>query len=79
MSSTDRLPAEECLDYGRDECRGPVHYHSLDPGIRPAFPRCSRHWGRRLAEDERHRSDYPDSPIPPAWFDPSIAGETWDD
>lgn len=25
------------------------------------------------------RRDYPDSPIPPSWFDPANAGERWED
>jgi|TARA_Y100000310_G_C20432547_1_gene692160 hypothetical protein len=33
----------------------------------------------RLAEYARIDRDYPDSPNPPEWFDPTYAGEVWDD
>jgi hypothetical protein len=70
----------ECLD-GPDGCRGEVEYRmALSPSGR-SFPRCSGHWDRRLDEDERQterlgswRSD-----VPPPWFDPSLAGERWDE
>lgn len=68
----------ECLD-GPDECRGPVEYHSTDPGRRPAFPRCARHWDLRLKRREESMELYADSDVPPPWFDPTIAGERWDD
>ena len=44
-----------------------------------AIPRCDHHWQVRLEKDEEDRRIYPDSPIPPAWFDPTAAGERWDD
>lgn len=67
----------ECLEEN-DDCRGQVAYHSTDPGVRPAFPRCEHHWSERIRQEEQHRVNYPDSPIPPAWFDPMNAGEHWD-
>ena len=70
----------ECLDdYGDGECSGPVEYRmSVSPSGR-SFPRCDRHWGKRLVEQQKINRDYPDSPIPPAGFDPAYAGERWDD
>jgi len=68
----------ECLESGPD-CSGPVEYRmSLSPSGK-SFPRCEHHWERRLDEQERINRDYPDSPIAPPWFDPSYAGESWDD
>lgn len=61
------------------ECRGEVEMRSSLTGTGMAIPRCDHHWEKRLERDEEHRRIYPDSPIAPSWFDPSIAGERWDD
>ena len=68
----------ECLEHGRG-CAGPVEYrHPLSPtGI--SYPRCGRHWSDRCADQERIDRTFPDSPIPPEWFDPLAAGERWDE
>jgi hypothetical protein len=44
-----------------------------------SFPRCERHWNERLDAQEEHDRRYPDSPLPPADFDPLYAGERWDE
>lgn len=41
------------------------------------FPRCTPCFERRLSESERIMELT--SPIPAAWFDPSYAGESWDE
>lgn len=68
----------ECME-DPTECSGPVELHSLDPGRSEAFPRCEKHWGRRLdrywAKDSMER--YANSDVVPEWFDPTYAGETW--
>lgn len=70
----------ECLnDYGDGTCRGPVEYRAPLSGTGRSFPRCDRHWGERLDAQEDINSRYPDSPIAPSDFDPSYAGERWDD
>ena len=74
-------PHSDCLDFRPDspeECRGDVEYRYPLSGTGRSFPRCDRHWGKRLAQQERINDRYPDSPIPPAGFDPSYAGERWD-
>jgi hypothetical protein len=68
----------ECLDDHDGKCRGPVEYHSLDPGRYRAFPRCEHHWDRRLRRRENSIERYADSDVAPSWFDPSYAGESWD-
>lgn len=75
--TTEKL---ECLDdHGDGECKGAVEYRmSLSPSGKP-FPRCDRHWEKRLDFQEKHNRDYPDSPVAPSWFDPSYAGERWND
>lgn len=70
----------DCLDAGgATACRGPVEYRAAISGTGRSFPRCDRHWERRLAEHEEISAAYPDSPIAPSWFDPTLAGERWDD
>ncbi len=76
-TSTETL---ECLDdHGETPCAGPVQLHSVDPGRSGAFPRCDAHWERRLDRLENSIERYADSDVPPAWFDPTAAGERWDD
>lgn len=70
------LDAEECLEFG-DDCRGPVDYHTVGRATQ-AWPRCEFHIEQRWARYEDSIERYADSDVPPAWFDPSIAGESWD-
>jgi hypothetical protein len=70
----------ECIDdHDEQTCRGPVEFHSVDPGRATAVPRCTFHWNRRLERREQSIERYENSDVPPAWFDPSAAGERWDD
>lgn len=70
----------ECLDdHGENTCSGPVEYHSIDPGRTRAFPRCQKHWGERLNSRDNSIERYENSDVAPGWFDPSYAGERWDD
>ena len=71
----------ECTDegMGRGDCSGPVEYRMALSATGRSFPRCAKHWDERLEEHERHVADYPDSPVPPAWFDAAAAGERWDE
>jgi hypothetical protein len=69
----------ECLDDHRGGCSGAVVLRPSLTGTGMAIPRCDHHWQVRLEKDEEERAIYPDSLIPPAWFDPTAAGERWDD
>lgn len=70
----------ECLDdHGENTCRGPIEFHSVDPGRAVAFPRCEKHWGARLDSRENSIEKYENSDVAPDWFDPSFAGERWDE
>jgi hypothetical protein len=70
----------ECLeDRGEGTCRGPVEYHSIDPGRQNAFPRCAHHWEERLERRESSMERYADSDVAPPWFDPAYAGERWEE
>ena len=71
----------ECIeDYGDGTCRGEVEYFSVD-GRGKAFPRCQYHIDRRLERynDPNSLERYAHSDVAPSWFDPTIAGERWDD
>ncbi len=72
---------EECLDArgGRGDCAGATEYRESLSGTGRSFARCDYHWDKRLDEQERIRRNYPDTPTPPAWFDPTYAGERWDE
>ena len=68
----------ECLD-GRpeDPCEGEVEFRMPLSSTGRSFPRCEKHWERRLAEQDRINDRYP--VLPPSDFDPSYAGERWDE
>jgi len=68
----------ECLN-GPEDCVGPVDYR-LAPGGK-AWPRCEYHANKRWDDydDENSVERYADSDAVPEWFDPSYAGESWDD
>jgi len=68
----------ECID-NPAECKGKVEMRPSLTGTGTPIPRCDHHWEKRLEKDEEHRRIYPDSPIAPSWFDPTLAGERWDD
>lgn len=72
------MPDLRCLDAGRGGCSGPVEMRTTpDRTDGKHFPRCEAHFEARLAEAERTADLRGD--VPPAWFDPSYAGESWDE
>ena len=79
MTTTNEyeLDADACVDSPQDNCRGSVEYRSV-PGGSPVA-RCVRHFDERLARYENSLERYADSDVVPSWFDPSYAGERWDD
>lgn len=76
---TTTLTYTDCLDHGNGECTGAVEYRMSLSGTGTPIARCDGHWAKRLDEQERINRDYPDSPCAPSWFDPTAAGERWDD
>lgn len=80
---TTAAPTSEalrCLDAGdAHTCTGPVEYRHALSSTGVSYPRCDGAWAERLDDQQRLRRDYPDSPVPPAWFDEAAAGERWDD
>jgi len=74
------VSGEACLDdRGENTCRGAVEYRFPMSGTGRSFPRCDKHFDAALASYERINNDYPDSDVPPAWFDPMAAGERWNE
>lgn len=71
------IPLSECIEHST-ECNGVADYHASQSGLTSAI-RCDFHWIRHCERMEKMRRDYPDSPFAPSWFDPSYAGEVWDD
>lgn len=69
-----------CIDGGgmKAGCGGKVEYRMPLSGTGKSFPRCDRHWDKRLDRQEQIDRRYPDSAMPPADFDPAYAGESWD-
>jgi hypothetical protein len=68
--------APTCLQDGPD-CQGAVEYRMPLSGTGKPFARCDHHWNLRLIEQDRINRTYPTHA--PADFDPSYAGERWDD
>lgn len=68
----------ECLN-GPEDCSGNVEWRTSLSGTGKPIARCDGHWRKRLETQERVRRDYPDSPVAPGWFDPTAAGERWND
>ena len=66
----------ECLE-ASEECRGPVEYQTVGRAER-AWPRCAHHAELRERRHEQSIERYADSDVPPAWFDPANAGESWE-
>ena len=64
----------ECLD-GPTGCEGAVEYRMPLSSTGRSFPRCDKHWSRRLDTERQIAERYP--VCPPSDFDPSYAGEEW--
>jgi hypothetical protein len=68
----------ECLDAGEageDPCQGPIEYRMALSGTGRSFPRCEKHWEKRLEVQQGINERYPHHQ--PADFDPMDAGEVW--
>jgi hypothetical protein len=77
MTTTDTIA---CLDRHDNACEGEVEYHMQPYPSTRSFPRCAHHWRLRCEVQEGIDRRYaPNSDCPPEGFDPTIAGERWDD
>jgi hypothetical protein len=72
-------PRLECLE-GPEGCAGPVELRWPGYGSH-CWPRCELHGDARVKREEEAIERYgnPDSPCIPEDFDPSYAGERWDE
>ena len=83
MTPPELLP-EDCLEHRHPNagpCCGPVAFHEVPGRFGRAFPRCDAHaeqlWDRYESRDSLAR--WANSDVAPGWFDPTAAGERWDD
>lgn len=74
------MTALRCVDHRHpDQCGGPVQLRESLTGTGTPIARCDTAWADRLDLQARLRRDYPDSPVPPPWFDAAYAGESWEE
>lgn len=66
----------DCLD-GPEGCKGTVEFRMALSSTGRSFPRCLTHWELRLEAQEGINQRYPQHQ--PADFDPSDAGEKWEE
>lgn len=77
---------DRCTDANFDEygpCQGEVNHYEALSGSGERYPRCEGHY-RTYVERLQPRIDairarYPDTDQPPSWFDPTYAGEHWNE
>lgn len=58
-------------------CSGPVEERVSRSGLTVSHM-CQAHREDLEERLDRIDRDYPDTDTPPSWFDPTIAGESWD-
>jgi hypothetical protein len=68
-----------CLQHDDEICEGEVEKREPLSATGVWHPRCDFHWEERQDKQAKHLENYPDSPNAPAWFDPTAAGERWND
>lgn len=69
----------DCMQKHEGDCAGEVELRMPLSASGQPFPRCDKHWSDRLDAQEEINRKYPDSPFAPVGFDPTYAGEHWDD
>lgn len=70
----------ECLRAHYDNpCQGEVTARASFGGTGALIYECVKHMDESYERNNEHCRNYPDSDIPPAWFDPTYAGERWND
>ena len=72
----------ECID-GPDGCQGLVMKYYALSGSGERYPRCDQHYSEYVMRVQplmdEIRARYPDTDVAPDWFDPTYAGEHWDE
>jgi hypothetical protein len=76
MHSTEECEHAKCMFHDSErespKCEGPIEIHKNNA-------RCRFHSNKYWDDINQINRDYPDTNIPPDWFDPTLAGERWDD
>jgi hypothetical protein len=71
-----------CID-GPEGCQGEVYNYLALSGSGERYPRCDKHYGeyviRVQPKIDAVRERYPDTDTAPDWFDPTYAGESWNE
>jgi len=67
----------DCFDHD-STCEGEVNEWASRSGITTAV-RCDHHQMQKEAKLDEIAQRYPDSDVAPNWFDPTYAGERWND
>lgn len=74
------MPEPTCLrDYGENTCRGEVTARLSYAGTGTVIHECAFHLDESGKQNEEHCRNYPDSDVAPWWFDPTFAGERWNE
>ena len=72
-----------CLDSRDSPCQGDVNLYLALSGSGMRWPRCEHHYRSYVERVQPQinavRERYPDTDTPPSWFDPTYAGEHWDE
>lgn len=68
----------ECINEEAGPCRGELSFRRSAGGTCD-ITRCDTHWEERDEKMAQINEAYPDSPIAPSWFDPTYAGESWEE
>lgn len=68
----------ECVNDEAGPCRGELSFRRAAGGTCD-ITRCEAHWEERDEKEREIRENYPDSSTPPSWFDPTYAGERWNE
>lgn len=71
-------PATDCRSFGNGDCTGEVFTRYSRSGMTSTV-RCDGHESAHQDMLDGISRRYPDSPVAPDWFDPTYAGERWDD
>lgn len=74
------MPTEKCSNAADETvtCEGPAEVRYSRSGM-TATIRCEGCQDRHDEVLDGIARRYPDSPTPPSWFDPTYAGESWDE
>lgn len=71
----------ECIESpgGGEKCGGDKPEYRFGYGLKGSYVRCGKHFDAYMARAKASRRRYPDSDLAPTDFDPTYAGERWDE